>query len=335
LKILIYEVMINLEKYLNYKCKLTPSPSPKGRGDRAFSTSPLQRRGGEVTKYLLISLLLIFFLISCQDAPPTNYVPQVYVQAYLIVDEPIRNLILMQSQPTNVTFNPDSSLIRDALVRIKEDNINEYVLSFRDSGDKGYYLQDSTYLIKPQTNYYLDITLKDGTHITGQTQTPGRFKWNKPLKDTVYYPTDTLKLPAVDSLKFSWEKAPGIFGWYLISVTCLDTLGYGKYLNPVTDENNRRIYKPHEEYSADYTDITRWTGPIPNTETSFVWTVLRWYGSTQVSIYAPDYNMLRWFIQYQRSGFIDERLKSVNGALGVFGSASIIKKNTFIMKNQP
>ena len=48
---------------------------------------------------LTLSILLgILSLIGCGDPAPTEYLPQYVVQGYLIVGEPIRNIVVTSSQ---------------------------------------------------------------------------------------------------------------------------------------------------------------------------------------------------------------------------------------------
>ncbi len=283
---------------------------------------------------VIFSLLAVVFLFSCEDLPPDKYVPKYYVEALLIVDKPIENIIIQQSQPVKDSFDYKGSLISDANVKITDDEGNEYVLEFRDTLKPGFYYPDTTVLVKPQKKYYLEITLPDGSIATGNTMTPRRFDWITPPKDTIQYPQDTLNLPAVDSIKFKWENVSPALG-YLLTVTCLDTTGYGKYLTPPTEEKNRRIERPWDDESDEYRDVANWIGPIPNNEVPVVWNGLKWYGLHNISLYVPDINFIRWFLQYQRSIFHESILTSVDGAIGVFGSASVLSKRAFVKKNQP
>lgn len=289
-------------------------------------------------KNILLIILTLIFLNSCEDLPPDVYFPRTFVEGYLIVDEPINGIIVMRSMPVLDSFNYRQSLITDANVQITElsgDNGNlKYQLIFRDEPNQGYYYPDTTLKVKPKTKYRLEITLKTGEIITGETTTPERMQWKIPPRDTLYYPKDTINLPSPDSLKISWQPAPNIF-FHLIRIRCLDTLNYGKYLNPPTDELNRRITRPWERNVRFYNDVTRWVGPLPASESPVVWTALKWYGLNEITIYAPDYNFLRWFIHNQRRSQYEPLLSSVDGAMGVFGSASSIKKVAFIVKNQP
>ena len=46
---------------------------------------------------LLIGIFGIFLFNACEDAIPSDYIEQKFVEAYLIVDEPIRNIVLMNT----------------------------------------------------------------------------------------------------------------------------------------------------------------------------------------------------------------------------------------------
>jgi len=281
---------------------------------------------------LIIFLLgFLLFVNSCEDPVPTDYKEEKYVEAFLLVGEPVKNIIVMKTQPVTVAFNYDSSLVHDAFVKIIDDE-KEMILEFRDGKDAGYYFPDTTYLIKPETDYKLEIICCDNTVLTGETTTPAAFNWINPPKKQIQYPKDTLDLPFVDSLVFEWEGSRDIF-FYMISVRCIDTLEYGKYLDPATEESNRRIGKP---FSNDlrYRELSTWTF-MPNTKTPVVWNIFKWFGMHEVSIYAPDSNFLNWALQYFISSNYDSRHNSINGGIGVFGSASVVRDTSFIIKNQP
>jgi len=277
---------------------------------------------------ILILVLLTTILISCEDPVPYDYIEQKYVEAVLIVGEPIKGIVIMRTQPLSGVFNYDSSLVRNADVTIS-DGVNNFKLQFKDSA---YYYPDTNYKILPETKYTLSINCPDNKTITGETSTPKIFNWIKPPKKIIYYPKgqDSIDLPYIDSLNLEWELAT-IF--YMISVKCLDTLNYGKYLTPPTDELNRRITR---RFSNDlrYREITNWSF-IPNNKTPVLWYYFKWYGMQEVTIWNPDKNFLNWGLQYFVNASYDPRLNSIKGGIGVFGSASVIRDTTFLVKNQP
>ncbi|MBX3044737.1 MAG: DUF4249 family protein [Candidatus Kapabacteria bacterium] len=283
-------------------------------------------------KKLLFIIVISLLVISCEDPVPTDYIEDFVVEGLLIVDDPIQNITLMKTQPLNSIFDFDSSMVRDANVKIIGDE-REFQLKFRtrEDGGVGYYFDDTTYKVKSGVNYKLEITLNNGKFITGTTFTPPTTQWNyRPASDTLQFPLDTLNLGESDSI--SWQRAPG-YDFYLISIENLDTLNYGIYLNPPTDEPNRRIYRPFGNPDRFREPVTIF--PIPNTRTPIIWNAFRWFGKHRITIYVPDWNLLRWFLQAQGRGDADPLLTSVDGAIGYFGSASALRYDFFLRKNQP
>lgn len=283
-------------------------------------------------KTTALSLIILFTiaLAGCEDPVPTDYKPQYYVEAVLLVDEPIHDIVLMRSQPVSQKFDYAASLVRNAQVIIKSEG-RSFELVIDNEGEKGYYYNDTSYKVKPNTLYELEVRTTDGAVITGSTTTPGRTSWTILPKDTIQYPKDSLNLP--DREKIGWSKVQGI-NFYSVAVVCKDTLNYGMYLTPPTEERNRRIYKPWLE-DQHFREISNWSF-IANTETSVVWNVFKWYGLHDVYVYAPDWNFLQWMLQHFMSGTYNDLLTSIKGdGIGVFGSASRIKSEFFLLKNQP
>jgi hypothetical protein len=54
-----------------------------------------------------VVFMLALVAAGCEDAPPTDYVPEYVVQSYLLVDEPIQGVVLSRSQPVTDTFRVD------------------------------------------------------------------------------------------------------------------------------------------------------------------------------------------------------------------------------------
>jgi hypothetical protein len=286
----------------------------------------------------IISVLGIsIFLNSCEDAPPTDYIQEKYVEGYLIVDEPIQGIKLINSVATDKAYIDSALAIRDADVKLITSD-KTYNLIFHDGDKSGYYFPDETELVKPDTKYNLEIHTKDGKILTAETTTPKRInKWIVEPKTQFYYPQDTLKLPKVDSLEIAWEAVHKV-DFYLIRVLCKDTLEYGKYLPTPVDEPNRRCYNlfsENKDADYNYKNKTGW-GLIANSKTPTVWMAFKWFGKHDVTVYNPDENMLKWFINLYFSGSSEtnKNLNSVKGGYGVFGSASTLTKEVFMYKNQ-
>lgn len=285
-----------------------------------------------------LALGLAVLITGCEDAPPNDYVQQYVVRGYLIVNEPIRGIQLTRSLPVTDTFRIERSVVDDADVRLLVDG-RALQLQYRavTGGAGEYYLPDTTELVKAASRYTLEITTKDGTNLSAQTLTPSPFAWVRPPIDKVIIPKkgDPAYLKPPDSLNLIWTEEAGV-PEYLISVRALDTLNYGRYLEPETSERNQRVDPQIDEFDLPrYNETTRW-GFLASVKTPIVWAAFKWYGPQEVTVYAADRNMINWFKMTQWAGNpqYDPLLGNVKGGVGVFGSAAVIRADHFLLKNK-
>lgn len=291
-----------------------------------------------------IALILLFTLIitSCEDPVPTeNYVEQYVVQAYLIAGEPIRNILIMKTLPIFDSLDLEGSVIRDAVVKIKSED-KEMFLSIDENGLEGYYYADTTYKVKQKMKYTLEVSFSDGKSLNAETIVPGNINWVSKPGFFIQYPLDTINKPSKDTLL--WE-GDNFLNTYSISITVLDTLNYGKYLDPPIEEKNRRIWR-RQDQNRDTDEDERLGesfrrrentqfGFIPNNKTPVLWNAFRWYGLHTIAIFNPDFYFLQANFQAFQ-GVYDYRLSNIKGdGIGSFGSASVIRDTFFIIKNQP
>ena len=280
-------------------------------------------------------LLLVFFISACEDLPPDIYDPKIYVETYLIVDKPIEQVKIMYTQSVSDTFRYENNFIRNADVSI---HYNDKTLNLITdaNGINGYYYPDTNIKVLPATEYKLEVRLKNGSLITAKTFTPNRFNWIVAPPQEYYYPKDTVNLSdGKDTAKISWEKNAFAI-YYLIRVACLDTVNYGKYISPPTADSNRRVYKPYGNPKKPSYKRTQIWGFLPANETPVVWTFFKWYGKQRISILTPDFNMLKWSLQYFQTGQYDPLLGNIEGdGIGIFGSASEIDADMFLYWPNP
>jgi hypothetical protein len=278
-------------------------------------------------------------LCNCEDPTPDDYLEMTLIEALLIVDEPIKQIHLTKTLPLNKPYYYGDALIKDAIIFIYEGN-NEMKLTYKqyDSANikkSGYYYKDTTYKVKPNTEYELKAILNDGNEITGTTKTPNRIEWVKKIDYIIPYPDDTLNLPPYIGGQTEWTNGDKGTKFYQYSVICLDTLGYGKYLVPKTTEFNRRIrisnnpnrdsLRPSEVVINSYSYINK----MP-----FNWNFCRWFGLHRLKIYASDKNYEQWYAYYFMSPNFSHKSYSVVGAAGYFGSAATIEADFFLKKNK-
>lgn len=293
-------------------------------------------------KKILLIILTLIALNSCEDPVPTDYVPNNYLEAALLVGQPIDNIILMRSQPINVVFDYEKSLIRDAEVIITGDD-REFKLQIDPTGNRGYYSNDD-YRVKENTRYYIEVRMSDGSRITGTTLTPDKVEWLRDVPNTIQYPIDTVRKESKDTI--IWDGIPTPInegdiksgGFWGISIKALDTLEYGIYLDSVpNNEKNRRLFRANSNPDNDwrYKELTQWV-VLPSAKTPVVWNYFKWYGLHEIAIFNMDNNYLKWYLQRVVQSEYDQNLSTVEGnGIGVFGSMNAIRDTFFLVKNQP
>ncbi len=286
--------------------------------------------------YIIVISLIVIFLTSCEDSAIQDYKPEAIVEAYLIVDKPISEIRILNSQPLFQKYDENNYLIKNANIVIYSDSDNQsFPLQYNYKEQNGYYYPDTTYLVKPNNKYSIEIKLENGQVITGNTVTPGRIEMITDMPKILQFPFDTLNQKSTDSI--AWNPVPNI-NYYTINIMCLDTLNYGKYLSPATNELNRRTYvllNRGAEHSDRKTTEISFSTLMPSNSTPVVWNAFRWFGKHFVSIYAIDINMVQWSMFSYYFPMHDNRLSSVKGGKGCFGSASVVSDTVFILKNQP
>ena len=284
---------------------------------------------------VLSVLLLPLFLIACEDEPPTDYTEELVFTGYIYVGEPVMQVTLTRSLGVTDTFDFAKAEIDDAVIQIWSD-IDTIALRYEKLEDAvvgRYRAVDTTKLIAPETTYSMRAELADGKVLTSRTTTPGVVKWLRPPPAMLQYPKDTIDLPP-SSDTLIWTPVDGVQE-YLVSVEAVDTLDYGKYLEPKTAEQNRRIERFFEADAPRYDERTRWAF-LQNTQVTVVWFIFKWFGRNDVIVYAPDPQLLKWFKQVRYSGNqLDPLLSNIEGGVGVFGSASRDSQESFVIKNQP
>jgi hypothetical protein len=280
--------------------------------------------------FSLIFVIFLSFLFSCVETSEKDFREEYIVEAFIVVGEPVNNIRFMRTIPILDTFSLERAMIRDAEIYIESETGQKINLEMSNNIRQGYKAIDQSYLIEEDTRYKINIVYNFDT-IKGETITPKKFNWIDRAPKQIQYPIDSIGLS--DQINVKWEN-PGGFNFYHIVIRCIDTLNYGKYLEPPTEELNRRIslWRDQDFFFRNTTNH----GLVPLNEGSIIWTTFKWYGMQEVTIYNPDFNWFRWLGQYFQTEYNDI-LSSVEGrnARGVFGSASAIKDTSFLLKNQP
>lgn len=288
--------------------------------------------------HLLLSVFLglSLFLSGCEDPVPTDYTEEIVLEGVLLVGEPLNNIRIYRTLPVTDTFKIVDASIQDAVITVTADGTDVEMVFNPDSLGGTYRALDTAYRVGSGVTYSVDVRAR-GAQLTASTKTPPVFAWIKPPKDTLNYPGLDNETLRYDSLDIFWSAVPAAVQ-YVLSIECLDTLGYGVYLDGNAADTNRRLRE--EDRFDDGTLIsserTRY-GIAFQPSTPVVWSAFKWFGKHEIRAYAPDNAFLNWFrlVGFGRRSSYDYRNSNVKGGLGVWGSASLTKWNTFLKKDQP
>ncbi len=294
----------------------------------------------EVLMVRLVSLWLlpaiaVLLLVGCGDPIPTDYQEELVVEGFVFVGEPISDIRVLRTLPITDTFRFVDASIRDAQVRITADGVPLPVEYVSDSLGGTYRVADQQYRAVSGVTYAIEV-IAAGKTVTGSTTTPDTLSWVKAPKDTLQYPGRLFELTRNDSLEVGWTAVPGV-GQYVVAVECLDTLGYGQYLSPATTDSNRRIRDQDrfDDGTLIANERVRFGFSIL-TRAPTVWSVFKWFGKQEIRVYAGDLAFQEWFrmVGFGRRSSYDYRLSNIKGGLGTWGSASLIRKSTFLKMDQ-
>jgi hypothetical protein len=288
-------------------------------------------------KRLFFAACAALVISGCEDPVLTDYTEEIVLEGILLVGEPLAEIRVMRTLPVTDTFRFEEAILDDANIVVTADG-EEIPMTFVE-GQRGgtYRALDTSYRVKPNTLYTIRVAVR-GTLLTAATRTPQTFAWVATLPNLVQFPPkDSLVLPVDDSLFLSWTPVPNT-DLYIIAVTCLDTVNYGSYLTPPTQERNDRTIRSEPDFfdrSGTLIANERTTLGLSRFASSpTVWGIFRWYGLQEIRVYAPDEAFSEWFSQVGsgRRSTYDYRLGNVSGGLGVWGSASLVQKEFFLLR---
>jgi len=299
------------------------------------STFQVRPYAVSVTRYTMIAVLLLALtVVACEDPVPNDYVPEIYVEGFVIAGRPLSRVKVAKTLPLTMPYSAKDAAIKDAEVIVLE-NGNPITMQFVDDTLGGYYrAADTSFRVKHNSEYILTVRAL-GTTLQATARTLAPFDWTAPPRDTIMYPGKENETKQYDSLKISWQGQTGV-GLYVLGIECLDTNGYGSYLVPPTSDTNTRI---RDEEFDDGTLIANETfryGFALVSNSPVVWRAFKWYGQHSIHVLSGDGAFQEWFqmVGGGRRSQYDYRLSNMTGGLGVWAGASEIESPLFLKKKQ-
>ncbi len=290
------------------------------------------------TVRLIASVFMMSLLVtSCEDPIPTDYTEELVVEGFTIVGEPLAGIRVMRTLPIGDTFSFAEAGLPDAIVRVYANGQEIPMEYVADNRGGTFRARDTSYRVAASTSYMIRVEAL-GKTLEATTITPIPISWVQEGPRMVQFPSpDSLLFPGGDSLVVSWTSVPKT-EFYIIALECLDTLGYGAYLDPPTSDTNTRTPRPKPDFfNREGTLVANERivfGGTLFTASQTIWGVFRWHGLHEIKIFAPNREFLEWFYQVGsgRRSTYDYRLSNIKGGLGVWGGASVVKTQKFVKK---
>jgi hypothetical protein len=292
--------------------------------------------------HLLLAVTIgSLLLTSCEDPIPADYVEELVIEGFTLVGEPLTNIRVMRTLPIGSdTFSFNKASLPDAIVRVTAAGKDIPIVYVPDTLGGTFQAVDTSYRVLPSTSYTIRVEAL-GKVLEATTTTPKAISWTRLGPSIIQFPhPDSLLFPGADSLNVSWSPVPNIED-YVIGLTCLDTLNYGKYLAVPTTDSNTRTPRPRPDFfnregTLVSNERTFYGASFGFSSSPIIWGAFRWHGLHELKIYAPNREFLEWFYQVGsgRRSTYDYRLSNIKGGLGVWGGASVVKTQMFLLKHK-
>lgn len=286
---------------------------------------------------LFVAFCAACLIGACEDSATLDFKEEYYVEGFLIVGEPVQDVRIQRTQSLTAPFQVANGKVTDATVRLFVGDASTPILLTYRADTTGVTIGDYVALedtVRAETRYRLEVVFADGKRVEAETQTPKQIEWILPPRPLVQFPPVSQPNLRPDSLRVAWTPASPT-AEYLIRTTCLDTLDYGVYLASPTAERNRRTWSETDEGTGRINARSVWSF-LQATSTSTVWSAFKWYGRHEVALYAADVNFSNWFklTTFLGAPEYNRAFSNVRGdGRGIFGSASVLKQATFVLKD--
>ncbi len=312
-------------------------------------------------KYLLPLFLLTtaFGLAGCDATLENDFEPEVVVESYQVVGEPLAPVYVLRNAPIGGTFDRAALAIEDASVEVHllgDDGAVETIYAYRHVGSDRYVAAATGVAVLPLRRYRLSVRVPgEPDLVTSTTRTPGAFELVSASADTATYGVRG------EELVFNVTRPayPGRQAIFLFTTeTLLDVITLDDavpFVRAFVDQNGNGIpdaQEPGAEGDAfDLEDLRIGSSPLLNEKTyslnadgtlriELPWIAVPFYGPSRVSANAVDDNLYDFLrsqsVQQGGSslspGEIPNVLDRVENGAGLFGSYAKIGREVFILR---
>jgi hypothetical protein len=264
--------------------------------------------------HLFFALLPVLMMNGCKsDSVSSTFTSQLVVSAYLLANQPIDSVQIMQTQPLDQTYLFPSAAVSGASVTITVDTTVLHLTEY--ASHKGLYHYVGQHIVTSGKTYQLRVE-SQGRIVTAQTTVP----------DVIHYVQNgtNINLNGTDTITYLIPNGEAFLAWtpwakgiYVASFCSIDSSHA-----IIARRNNNNDNTPSRISMVAFDKET--SAKVP-------WTEFNYYGLYSLNVYAADaafYNYALTSEQDQQS--LIEPLYNVSGGLGVFGSASKASVTVFV-----
>jgi hypothetical protein len=257
-------------------------------------------------KYSSIVILSILALAGCKEpTSPNEYRNELVVYGFLFTGQTIDSITVQRTARIDEFYSAEAVAISNAVVVVSGNGITD-TLRYDPATPGRYYSVNGNNRVEPATSYALTVVAPGYPPITASTTVPDIIR----ITNRAEIPQQLTYLDGTVRLQWSPNNH---YSDYLYYVTSIDSLA----------EKIDRF-----DLNADTTklpDKTTYQFGLYGMDHSFVpWFAFNYYGRYTITVSAIDSNYYDYLRQVIFEGIdIHETRFSLQGGIGVFGSASI------------
>ncbi len=284
----------------------------------------------------------VVLLAGCDSTSPSDHVPEVVVEAYLLVGERLPEVRVSRSTDVDEVYVFEENAIGNATVRIlllAADGSTDVVYNYSVLSDTpGVYVPFLADDVLPERTYRLEIQVPgEAQLVTAETLVPGAFELVQANADTIVYQgASQLELDVTRSVY------PGRQSIYIFSTESLQPVAdlLTPFYRDVAGDNEEDIASLRITNSPLINEANYDVNPDGTLTIKLPWIAVAFFGENRLTASALDDNLYD-FIRTQTvqqggstlsPGEIPNVIERIDGGTGVFGSYA---RSSFVVNIVP
>ena len=281
---------------------------------------------------LSLSLLLLAVLLSsCDIYEQDNYTELVVVEAYMVANRPLPEIIISRTSPVEQAYTKEDLILTGAdlqIVLLDPSGDDLQIFSYSFNHDQNTYLPDEPHRVQPRQRYRLDVHFNDRNEIIrAYTTIPDQFETLNDIPESVIYQSN-------EQLELSIS-APGQLGSQNVFVFSTRSLepeveNLTPFYRAAYDNDDIKLSDVLINSSGLINEGNFEINPDGTITLRFPWIGVAFYGESEIIINSVDRNLDELIRSQQvqlggstlSPGEIPNITYNIEGGIGIFGSIS-------------